>query len=77
MDDPCLFFAAVKEELGEVFATGARTAAYVGTEKTVEEAERGAEKGVQRISGNLFHRKDIGTKRLIQKRIDNMKRVRQ
>tara|TARA_B100000427_G_scaffold329554_1_gene346300 strand:- start:1831 stop:3141 length:1311 start_codon:yes stop_codon:yes gene_type:complete len=77
MDDPCLFFAAVKEELGEVFATGSRTAAYVGTEKTVEEAERVAEKGVQRISGNLFHRKDIGTKRLIQKRIDNMKRVRQ
>ena len=76
-DDPSLFFAAVKKEGDDVFATGSRTAAYVGTEKTVEEAERVAEMGIQSVSGKLFHRKDIGTKNLIQKRTDNMKRVRQ
>ena len=76
-DDKNLFFAAVKEKGGEVFATGSRTAAYVGKEKTVAAAEEIAEQGVGGISGHLFHRKDIGTKTLIQKRIENMKKVRQ
>ena len=53
------------------------TAAYIGIEKTVEKEERGAEAGIQSVSGKLFHRKDIGTRGLIQKRIDNMKKVRQ
>ncbi len=75
--DQSLFFAAVKEAGGEVFATGSRTAAYIGIEKTVEKAERVAEAGIQSVSGKLFHRKDIGTRGLIQKRIDNMKKVRQ
>ena len=76
-DDKNLFFAAVKEDSGEIFATGSRTAAYIGIEKTVEAAERVAESGIQQVSGSLFHRKDIGTKTLIQKRVDNMKKVRQ
>ncbi len=76
-DDQNLFFAAVKKEGDDVFATGSRTAAYVGTEKTVEKAERIAEEGIQGVSGKLFHRKDIGTKTLIQKRVDKMKKVRQ
>ena len=74
--DSGLFFAAVKEVGGEVFATGSRTVAYVGKEKTVFAAEKVAEKGIQEVSGQLFHRKDIGTKKLIQKRINNMKKVR-
>ena len=77
LDDKNLFFAAVKEKDGEVFATGSRTAAYVGKEKTVAAAEEIAEEGVGSISGHLIHRKDIGTKALIQKKIDNMKKVRQ
>ena len=76
-DDQNLFFAAVKKEGGDVFATGSRTAAYVGTEKTVEKAEKIAEEGIRGVSGKLFHRKDIGTETLIQKRIDKMKKVRQ
>ncbi len=66
----------VKEEGGEVFATGSRTAAYIGKETTIEGAEKVAEEGVRGVSGKLFHRKDIGTKNLIQKRMDNMKKVR-
>jgi len=75
-DDQRLFFASVKEEGGEVFATGSRTAAYIGKETTIEGAEKVAEEGVRGVSGKLFHRKDIGTKNLIQKRMDNMKKVR-
>ena len=75
-NDKSLFFAAVKEDGGEIFATGSRAVACVGTEKTIVAAEKVAEKGIQGVSGKLFHRKDIGTKDLIQKRIENMKKVR-
>jgi Phosphoribosylamine-glycine ligase len=48
----------------------------IGKETTIEGAEKVAEEGVRGVSGKLFHRKDVGTKNLIQKRMDNMKKVR-
>ena len=37
-----------------------------------DKAEEIAEKEVSKIKGPLFHRKDIGTTELIQKKINNM-----
>ena len=39
-----------------------------------EEAEKMAEEAVSCVKGNVFHRKDIGTKELIDKRIRHMKK---
>ena len=44
----------------------------LGIAKTLEEAEQIAEEGVGCIGGKLFHRKDVGTRKLLQKRIDHM-----
>jgi phosphoribosylamine-glycine ligase len=77
VDADSLFFAAVREDENKIIATGSRTVACVGIDKEVSGAEQKAEAGISQVVGNVFHRKDIGTAALIQKRIENMKRVRQ
>lgn len=71
-----LYLASVNAVEGKIFATGSRTAAYVGVADSIPAAEEIAEKEVRGISGPLFHREDIGTERLIQRRIDAMRRLR-
>ena len=70
-----LYLAAVQEKDGVIVATGSRTAAFVGVDPSIVIAERIAEKGATDIGGNLFHRKDIGTKDLIGRRKKHMKKV--
>ena len=77
MNADSLFFAAVKESENKIIATGSRTVACVGVDKEISVAEKKAEEGISQVAGNVFHRKDIGTAALIQKRIENMKKVRQ
>jgi phosphoribosylamine-glycine ligase len=47
----------------------------LGIANTLEEAEKIAEHGVSCIEGKLFHRKDVGTLGLLQKRIDHMNSI--
>ena len=49
----------------------------VGKNKNVFQGELFAEAGIANISGNLFHRKDIGTKKLVESRIKRMKELLQ
>ena len=51
---------------------GSRTAAVVGIAGKIEEAEAAAEKACSSVTGRLFHRKDIGTTELINRRIAHM-----
>ena len=44
----------------------------LGIANSLEGAEKIAETGVKCIEGRLFHRKDVGTRKLLQKRIDHM-----
>ncbi len=71
-----LYLAAVDAIDGKIYATGSRAAAYVGVADNISCAEEIAEKEVRGIDGSLFHREDIGTDRLIQHRIDHMRRLR-
>ncbi|MEE8340671.1 MAG: phosphoribosylamine--glycine ligase [Candidatus Neomarinimicrobiota bacterium] len=71
-----LFFASVDTENGALFEAGSRTVAVIGIADTLQEAEAVAESEIKRIEGPLFHRTDIGTNRLIKKRIDHMKNLR-
>ena len=76
-NDPSLFLSSVMLENQKLIACGSRTAAVVGKNKDVFQAEVFAEAGIKNISGNLFHRKDIGTKKLINSRIKRMKELLQ
>lgn len=71
-----LYLASVNQIDNQIFAAGARTAAYVGIADTIFTAEMHAENEISRIDGPLFHRQDIGTQPLIQYRIDDMARRR-
>ena len=67
-----LFYASVDFKGASLIESGSRTVAVVGVADTISDAEAIAEKEVSSISGPLFHRKDIGTDELVQKRARNL-----
>jgi len=72
-----VFYAAVNQkENDKVYTTSSRALGIVGMGDTIEESEAIAEKACEYAKGNLYHRRDIGTKELIQKRINHMKKIR-
>jgi phosphoribosylamine---glycine ligase len=71
-----LFLSAVDVKDGVLIATGSRTVAVVGTAKTIGEAEALCEGLVRKIPGPFFHRADIGTESLVERRVEHMKAVR-
>jgi len=71
-----LYLASVDIENNILLESGSRTAAVIGLANTLQEAESIAEDEIRRIEGPLFHRTDIGTYRLINKRINHMKALR-
>ncbi len=70
-----LFYSSVSELEGKIITTSSRAIAIVGIADTIEQAEEIAEKATTYVKGPLFHRKDVGTKALIQKRIDHLKEL--
>ena len=71
-----LYFASVDFKNNILLESGSRTIAVVGIADTLQEAETIAENEIKHIGGPLFHRKDIGTSQLINKRIHHMKALR-
>jgi len=71
-----LFFASVDIQNGNLVEAGSRTAAIIGIDNTIEGAEKIAEEEISKIRGPLFHRKDIGTKDVIQSRVKQMRALR-
>jgi phosphoribosylamine--glycine ligase len=73
-----LFLASVDFKDGKIVMKNGRAAAYVAShEHSISSAEEIAEKEISAIAGPLFHREDIGTDKLIQKRIDEMRKLRE
>jgi len=56
----------------QLVEAGSRTVAVVGIADSITAAEQLAEGEISRVTGPLFHRTDIGTEALVQKRIDHM-----
>ncbi|MFW9922042.1 MAG: phosphoribosylamine--glycine ligase [Candidatus Thorarchaeota archaeon] len=71
-----LFYSSVIEvSPGKIITTTSRAIAIVGIADNLEKAEKIAEEATTLVHGPLFHRKDVGTKKLIQKRIDHLKEL--
>ncbi len=75
-DKSHLYLASVDARDGKIYETGSRTAAYVGVADSIVAAEEISEREVSAIIGPLFHRADIGTERLLQRRMDDMRKLR-
>jgi phosphoribosylamine--glycine ligase len=71
-----LYYAAINSENNKLYTTGSRTLAALGMANSILEAEQIAEDIIQRITGPVFHRKDIGSAKLINKRILQINKLR-
>ncbi len=69
------YYASVYREGESIFTTTSRAMGILGIASNLEEAEKIAENGVGCVEGKLFHRKDVGTLKLLQKRIDHMNSI--
>ena len=67
-----MYFGAVNKKSDGLYMTGSRAIAIVGIGNSLSEAEQLAESAVRDIKGPVFHREDIGTEKLIQKRVEHM-----
>jgi phosphoribosylamine---glycine ligase len=74
--DVKIYYASVDKKDDGLHITSSRTIGVVGIAPTIEEAERKCESVFDKISGPVDHRTDIGTKELIQQRIDHMEKIR-
>lgn len=73
--DALLYYASVEEQNGTLHTLTSRTLAFVGRGKTLEEAEAIAEKAASSVSGSVFHRRDIGTPEILEKRCRHMREI--
>ncbi len=71
-----LYYASVDRKEDGLYMSKSRAVAFVGIASTLENAQVIAEDGVCSAQGPIFHREDIGTKELVQKRIEHMKELR-
>ncbi len=69
------YYASVYREGNNIYTTTSRAIGILGIASNLEEAEQIAEQGVSCVEGKLFHRKDVGTLKLLQKRIDHMNSI--
>jgi phosphoribosylamine--glycine ligase len=72
-----LFYASVDLKDGQIVTTASRTIGLVAIGDTMEDAEKTVEEAMPYVKGPLRHRADIGTSRLVRKRIDHMRSLQQ
>jgi phosphoribosylamine--glycine ligase len=72
-----VYYANVDQKDGKLVTGTSRSIGVVGIGKDLEEAEQNCEKAVGFIKCDaIFMRHDIGTRALVQKRVDHMKELR-
>ena len=74
--DAHLYYANVEERDGNLYTLTSRALAFVGLGDTLEEAEEIAESAAASVQGRVMHRKDIGTKAVLERRCAHMKAIR-
>jgi len=68
-----IYYASIDENLTLL---GSRALAIVGIADSIEEAEKIASQGIKYVKGEIFYRRDVGTKESIEKRVRIMKELR-
>ena len=71
-----MYYASVDQKDDGLYMTGSRAIAFLGIGSNLEEAEKIAEDATSKVKGKVFHRKDIGTKALIDKRIKHIEKLK-
>jgi len=71
-----LYYASVDEREGIVYTGSSRSIGVLGIGPSISDAERKAEAACSFVKGRVWHREDIGTDALVQKRVEHMKELR-
>jgi len=71
-----LYYSSVDKREDGLYMTSSRAIGIVGIADTLDSAEEMAEGAIASVKGPIDHRPDIGTKTLIDKRIQHMKEIR-
>ncbi|HWG89208.1 MAG TPA: phosphoribosylamine--glycine ligase [Candidatus Thermoplasmatota archaeon] len=72
-----IYYAAVNEDAGRITTTTSRAIGVVASGPTIDAANEKVEAALKHITGDgLFVRHDIGTKDLVQRRVQHMKKLR-
>lgn len=71
-----VYYASVDDREDGLYLSGSRAVAFVGIADSLEDAEALAQNAVSTVKGPVFHRKDIGTAELVNKKVEMMKRLR-
>ncbi|NLX49779.1 MAG: phosphoribosylamine--glycine ligase [Methanospirillum sp.] len=71
-----LFYANVEERDGRLWTLRSRTLAFVGMASSLDGAEEVAERAASGVTGGVRHRRDIGTRALLEQRCEHMRRIR-
>jgi phosphoribosylamine---glycine ligase len=73
-----LFYASVNKKNNHIVTGSSRSLAVVGITDTLIQAEQTCEKALTYVHGDhIFIRHDIGTKKLLDKRVHHMKQIRE
>ena len=75
-DAECVYYASVDLRNDVLIETGSRTFAFIHVANSIYEAEEYVEKNISNVKGPLFHRSDIGTKEVIDKKTIRMDKLR-
>jgi phosphoribosylamine--glycine ligase len=76
LDGARLYYSSVDSKPDGLYMTSSRAVGIVGIAETLSDAETIAEKAVGAIHGPVDHRPDIGSRDLLRKRVEHMKRLR-
>jgi phosphoribosylamine---glycine ligase len=74
-ENALIYYAAVNQENNKIFTSSSRALAILGIGEKIDEAENICENVTKYVKGDLYHRRDIGTKELIEKRIRHMEEI--
>ena len=70
-----VFYAAVSKEDDGIHLSSSRALGIVASGDNIKEAEEIAEKACEYVKGNVYHRSDVGTQKLVSKRVEHMKEL--
>src|ERR1051325_3455212 len=68
-----IFRAALDQRGGKTYLSGSRAIAFVGVADELDEAEKIAEQAATSVIGPVYHRRDIGSRELVESRVAHMR----
>jgi phosphoribosylamine---glycine ligase len=71
-----VYYAAVNQKDDKIYTSASRALGIVGIGDNISEAEEICEKATEFVQGDIYHRSDVGTAELVQKRIEHMNKIR-